>query len=195
MIRMLRILPILLAGVACFVLGSSVAAEQAGEKQDQQEGMVFKGIHKTQRGVVGQPDTARITDRKTFIDITEQEYRERGYTPAFDQLPVLIIQRNSVPQRHGNQERVEWAKARLRRAHQSRIRCKSRWWARFRFAHPTDRASASSPSAPTRKPQNRIPARRCSPPESSRRCFRRPATPEPPRLPAVLRLRRDRVRA
>jgi len=78
---MLRILPILLAGVACFALGSSVAAEQAGEKQDQQEGMVFKGIHKTQRGVVGQADTARITDRKTFIDITEQEYRERATHP------------------------------------------------------------------------------------------------------------------
>jgi|SRR6266850_1845081 len=101
MIHMLRIVPILLAVVACFSLGSSVAAELAGEKQDQQESTAFKGIHK-KRGVSGRPNTARITDGKTFIDITEQEYRERGYMPAFDQLPVLIIQRLPVPQEHGN---------------------------------------------------------------------------------------------
>ena len=30
------------------------------------------------------------------MDITEQEYRERGYMPAFEKLPVLVIQRLPV---------------------------------------------------------------------------------------------------
>jgi hypothetical protein len=29
------------------------------------------------------------------LDSTEQEYRERGYVPAFDKMPMLIIQRLS----------------------------------------------------------------------------------------------------
>jgi hypothetical protein len=100
-----RIVPILLAVVVCFAFGRSVAAEQDDGKQDQQESIAFTGIHK-KRGAGGQPNAVRITDGKTFMDITEQEYRARGYTPAFEQLPVLIVQRIPVripaPQEHGN---------------------------------------------------------------------------------------------
>jgi hypothetical protein len=32
--------------------------------------------------------------------VTEREYWERGYAPEFDGLPVLIIQRVPVPQKH-----------------------------------------------------------------------------------------------
>jgi hypothetical protein len=95
MIQMLRITPILFAVVACFAPGSSVAAEQAGERQDQQASGVFTGIH-SKRGIGGRPNTVRMTDGNTFMDITEQEYRQRGYIPAFDKLPVLIIQRLPV---------------------------------------------------------------------------------------------------
>jgi hypothetical protein len=90
MIPVLRAALILFA--FCLALDSTVAAKQPGEKQDRQEGRVFTGIH-TKRGVGGRPNTARITDGKIFIDITEQEYRERGYIPAFDKMPMLIIQR------------------------------------------------------------------------------------------------------
>ena len=92
---MLRIAPILFAVVACFAPGNSIAAEQAGEKQGLRANGVFTGIH-SKRGVGGRPNTARMTDGKTFIDITEQEYRQRGYIPAFDKLPVLITHRLPV---------------------------------------------------------------------------------------------------
>jgi hypothetical protein len=93
MILVLRAMPILLAA-ACLVLGSSVAADQVGEQQIQPKDGIFVGIHKRQ-GVGGRPSTVRITDGTTFIDVTEQEYRERGYTPLIETLPVLIIQRLS----------------------------------------------------------------------------------------------------
>jgi hypothetical protein len=75
---------------ACLAFGSAVAAEG-----------VFTGIH-SKEGVNGRPNTVRITDGKTFLDITEQEYRERGYIPTFEKLPMLIVRRLSpripVPQ-------------------------------------------------------------------------------------------------
>jgi hypothetical protein len=82
----LRLLLILFAAT-CLALGSPVAAEK-------QESGVFTGIH-SKEGGNGRPNTARITDGKTFIDITEQEYRERGYIPAFEKLPMLIVRRLS----------------------------------------------------------------------------------------------------
>jgi hypothetical protein len=92
-------IPILLAVVACFTLGSSVAIAQLAEKQDQQESTTFKGIHRN-CGINGLPGTVTITDGKTYVRVTEQEYRERGYTPEFDRLLVLIIQRLPVRQKH-----------------------------------------------------------------------------------------------
>jgi hypothetical protein len=69
-------------------LDSPVAAEG-------QESGVFTGIH-SKEGVGGRPKTARITDGRTIKDITEQEYRERGYVPAFEKLPVLFVRRLPV---------------------------------------------------------------------------------------------------
>jgi hypothetical protein len=34
-----------------------------------------------------------MTDGKTFATVSEQEYRERNYMPAFEQLPERIVQR------------------------------------------------------------------------------------------------------
>jgi uncharacterized membrane protein len=50
---------------------------------------------------------------------------------------------------------------------------------------------APSPSAPVRISKNRNPERPCIRPASSRRCFRRPATPVQVRRPAALRPRQD----
>ncbi len=72
----------------CLALGSAVAAEK-------QESGVFTGVHSNE-GVGGRPNTARITDGKNFMDITEQEYRDRGYIPAFDKLPMVIVRRLPV---------------------------------------------------------------------------------------------------
>jgi hypothetical protein len=44
------------------------------------------GKHRT-RGVDGQPDTAFVKDRSVSFDIGERLYRQRGYLPAFDDLP------------------------------------------------------------------------------------------------------------
>jgi hypothetical protein len=71
---------------ACPTLDSLAAAEKRG---------VFTGI-RSKEGVGGRPNAARITDGKTFIDITEQEYREQGYIPTFDKLPMLIVRRLPV---------------------------------------------------------------------------------------------------
>ncbi|MDB5636191.1 MAG: hypothetical protein JWP51_1099 [Bradyrhizobium sp.] len=103
MITLLRKTLIPLAVAACFTVGNSVAIAQVAEKQDQQENAAFKGIHRN-RGINGRPNTVTITDGKAYVHVTEQEYRQRGYTPAVDELPVLIIQRIPVqipvPQEH-----------------------------------------------------------------------------------------------
>jgi len=87
MMPVLRLVLILFA-CACLAPDGLVAAEK-------QESGVFTGIH-SKEGVGGRPNTARITDGKTFVDITEQEYRERGYIPAFNKLPMLIVRRLPV---------------------------------------------------------------------------------------------------
>ena len=38
-------------------------------------------------GIGGKSDTAFVKDRSISFDIEERLYRERGYLPAFDQLP------------------------------------------------------------------------------------------------------------
>ena len=99
MISLLRKSPFVLA--LAFTVGSPVAVAQAVERNDQHEEAAFTGIH-AKRGVGEKPNTARITDGKTFKDVTEQEYRERGYIPSYDKLPVLIIQRIPVFPEHAN---------------------------------------------------------------------------------------------
>jgi hypothetical protein len=85
--QVLRFLLILFVAT-CPTLDSLAAAEN-------QERGVFAGI-RSKEGVGGRPNTARITDGKTFVDITEQEYREQGYMPSFDRLPMLIVRRLPV---------------------------------------------------------------------------------------------------
>jgi hypothetical protein len=45
-----------------------------------------KGLHRT-RGTAGRGDTAFVKDRSISFDIYERMYRDRGYVPAFDELP------------------------------------------------------------------------------------------------------------
>jgi hypothetical protein len=47
-----------------------------------------RGMHRT-HGVAGRPDTAYVKDRSISFDIFERLYRQRGYLPAFDELPWL----------------------------------------------------------------------------------------------------------
>ena len=37
-----------------------------------------------------------VKEKENEIDITEQEYREQGYIPTFDKLPMLIVRRLPV---------------------------------------------------------------------------------------------------
>jgi hypothetical protein len=47
-----------------------------------------RGLHRT-HGLEGRPDTAYVKDRSISFDIFERLYRQRGYLPAFDELPWL----------------------------------------------------------------------------------------------------------
>jgi hypothetical protein len=51
------------------------------------------------RGVDGRPNIVQTTDGKTFVTVSEQEYRERHYTPGFERLPEQVIQRLPVRQK------------------------------------------------------------------------------------------------
>ncbi|HEV2746471.1 MAG TPA: hypothetical protein VGW34_04140 [Allosphingosinicella sp.] len=44
------------------------------------------GKHRT-RGADGAPDTVWVVDRSISFDIGERLYRDRGYSPPFEQLP------------------------------------------------------------------------------------------------------------
>ncbi|HEY0446463.1 MAG TPA: hypothetical protein VGD19_08405 [Allosphingosinicella sp.] len=44
------------------------------------------GKHK-ERGVGGKPDLAFVVDKSISFQIGEMMYRNRGYSPPFDQLP------------------------------------------------------------------------------------------------------------
>jgi hypothetical protein len=94
MILPLKKAPILLALAACLTLRSPFAIAQVAETP-QQANDAFKGIHRN-LGINGAPDTVTITDGKTYMRVTEHEYRERGYAPEFDRLPTLIVKRLPV---------------------------------------------------------------------------------------------------
>ena len=70
--------------------GLAIAAEQ--QSNANQEHRVFTGVH-AKRGSGGKPNTALIFDGKNASIVTEQEYRERGYIPSYDKLPVQIVRR------------------------------------------------------------------------------------------------------
>jgi hypothetical protein len=44
-----------------------------------------KGTYRT-RGTGTLPDTARVVDHSVAFDLPEQQYRRKGYQPAFDEL-------------------------------------------------------------------------------------------------------------
>ncbi|WP_407157067.1 hypothetical protein [Bradyrhizobium sp. STM 3557] len=55
----------------------------------------FKGIGR-HKGLNGGAETVTISDGKTYLRITEQEYREHGYAPEFEHLPTIFVQRLPV---------------------------------------------------------------------------------------------------
>jgi hypothetical protein len=85
---------LILVVVVCSTLGNSVAIAQVSESPRQAD--TFTGIHRN-KGINGAPETVTITDGTTHTRITEQEYRERGYTPEFHSLPTLIVKRLRGP--------------------------------------------------------------------------------------------------
>jgi hypothetical protein len=83
----------ILAGLA---LGSTSAFAQA-VAPPQSADMAFRGIGR-HKGLNGGAETVIITDGKTDLRVTEQEYRERDYAPPFEHLPTvtIFVQRLSV---------------------------------------------------------------------------------------------------
>ena len=55
----------------------------------------FKGTHRNER-VNGRPETVTITDGKSYVNLTEEEYRAGGYRPAYNALPTRIVRRIPV---------------------------------------------------------------------------------------------------
>jgi hypothetical protein len=55
----------------------------------------FTGIHRNE-AVSGRPETVTITDGKSFIQLTEREYRASGYRPAYEKLPTKLVRRVPV---------------------------------------------------------------------------------------------------
>jgi hypothetical protein len=88
MIAVLKAMPIVFAA-ACCALDRAVAAE------DQYQAATFTGLYRIESRH-GRPENVRITDGKTYVDITEQEYRERGYSPPYERLLTRIIRRLPV---------------------------------------------------------------------------------------------------
>lgn len=55
----------------------------------------FTGIHRSE-GANGRPKVVTVTDGKSFLQLTEDEYRAGGYRPAYDKLPTWIVRRIPV---------------------------------------------------------------------------------------------------
>ena len=69
--------------------GSSVVAQVSATPE------TFTGIHRNE-GVNGRPETVTITHGKSFIQLTEDEYRAGSYRPAYQKLPTRIVRRVPV---------------------------------------------------------------------------------------------------
>jgi hypothetical protein len=72
-----------------------VAAQQNAEKQGRAQGGIFTGIHRNRAGWRGS-ETVTITDGKSYIRLTEQEYRAGGYWPPYERLPTVVVERLPV---------------------------------------------------------------------------------------------------
>jgi hypothetical protein len=86
MTRLVAALIVLLLGITC-----PIAAAQA---TDSQSG-IFTGIHRNHKGW-GKPETVTITDGKSYMVLSEQDYRAGGYWPPYEKLPTIIVQRLPV---------------------------------------------------------------------------------------------------
>lgn len=85
MIRSFAISVTLLIGIAC----PSVVAQVSVKPE------TFTGIHRKESGT-GRPETATVTDGKSFIRLTEQEYRAGGFWPPYETLPTIVVRRLPV---------------------------------------------------------------------------------------------------
>ena len=81
--------------MALLIIAAPIAAEQANEKVTQPQNGTFTGIHRNQ-GVLGQTETVTITDGRSFVRLTEQEYRAGGYWPPYEKLSTIFVQRLPV---------------------------------------------------------------------------------------------------
>ncbi|WP_298882052.1 hypothetical protein [uncultured Bradyrhizobium sp.] len=85
---MMRLIAIPLA-FTVMLSGPSVVAQVSATPE------TFTGIHRSERGN-GRPETVTVTDGKSFIQLTVEEYRIGGYRPAYESLPTRIIRRLPV---------------------------------------------------------------------------------------------------
>jgi len=76
----------LLIGIA-----APVAAE---EKVTPPRNATFTGIHRNHHA--RRPETVTITNGKTFIILSEEEYRAGGYSSPYQTLPMIVVQRLPV---------------------------------------------------------------------------------------------------
>lgn len=85
MIRSFAVSLMLLVGIAC----PNVVAQVSAKPE------TFTGIHRKE-SVTGRAETATVTDGKSFIRLTEQEYRAGGFWPPYETLPTIIVRRLPV---------------------------------------------------------------------------------------------------
>lgn len=83
-----------LAALVGLALGSEVAFTK-DVALPQEGNAAFKGIYR-QKNVNGQAETVTLTNGKAHLELTEQEYRERGYAPEWEHLPTKFVQRLPV---------------------------------------------------------------------------------------------------
>jgi hypothetical protein len=62
----------------------------AGWEIEMINGVGMRRMH----GLGGRPDLAFVVDKSISFEITERLYRDRGYSPPFDQLPWEKADRN-----------------------------------------------------------------------------------------------------
>ncbi|WP_198400010.1 hypothetical protein [Bradyrhizobium yuanmingense] len=56
----------------------------------------FTGIHRME-GVRGRPETATVSNGKSFVQLTERQYRTGGFWPPYETLPTIIVRRLPAP--------------------------------------------------------------------------------------------------
>lgn len=85
MMRSIAILLTLFAGLICGRTWAQVSATPE----------TFTGTHRNE-SANGRPETVTITDGKSYIQLTEEQYRVGGYWPAYATLPTRIVRRLPV---------------------------------------------------------------------------------------------------